>query len=79
MRTSTTGGAAAQLTQEGDNGLPTWSPDGRSIAFVTNRSGSWALWVMNFDGSSQRQLAVLEPGFGRGPIDWTDQRVSWGN
>ena len=38
---------------------PTWSPDGRKIAF--NRSGrrplDLAIYVMNADGSGQRRLA----------------------
>ena len=34
---------------------PSWSPDGR-IAFTSNRSGTWAIYVMNGDGSDQRLL-----------------------
>ena len=37
---------------------PTFSPDGRSIAFVSNRSGHWNLWTGNVDGSGLRELAV---------------------
>jgi len=73
-----TGGGNRQLTNEGDNGLPTWSPDGQGIAFVSTRDGGWGLWVMNTDGSNPRKIAVLENGFGQGPIDWTEQRISWG-
>jgi hypothetical protein len=75
---SANGGGNTQLTTLGDNGLPTWSPDGRSIAFVSNRDGAWALWVMGATGGSQRKLVALEAGFGLGPIDWTEQRISWG-
>jgi uncharacterized repeat protein (TIGR01451 family) len=35
---------------------PTFSPDGSKIAFASNRSGVWAIWVMNADGSAQTQL-----------------------
>ncbi|HEY8477988.1 MAG TPA: hypothetical protein VIN09_14090 [Chloroflexota bacterium] len=36
---------------------PTWSPDGRQIAYVSDaRSFQPALWAMNADGSRQRQL-----------------------
>jgi Tol biopolymer transport system component len=57
-----------------------YSPDGQHIVFLSNRTptneaGQWRLWVMNADGSDQRQL----------PIDLTieytyglEQVVSWG-
>jgi len=37
---------------------PTISPDGRSIAFVSNRSGHWNLWAGNPDGTGLRELAA---------------------
>jgi Tol biopolymer transport system component len=37
---------------------PSWSPDGKQIAFFSDRDagGDMELWVMNADGSSARQL-----------------------
>ena len=35
---------------------PSWSPDGRRIAFVSDRSGSPQVYVMNSDGSDTRRL-----------------------
>ncbi len=33
-----------------------FSPDGRRIAFVSNRGGSWQIWVLRSDGSGARRL-----------------------
>jgi TolB protein len=35
---------------------PTWSPDGKQIAFVSNREGSSKIYVMNTDGTDQHRL-----------------------
>lgn len=35
---------------------PAWSPDGRCIAFVSDRDGKDQLFLMNDDGSEQRQI-----------------------
>jgi Tol biopolymer transport system component len=46
-----------QLTSKaGSNHNPVVSPDGRSIIFTSDRSGSRHVWRMNIDGSDQRQL-----------------------
>ncbi len=37
---------------------PAFSPDGKSIAFISNRSGHWNLWTGNADGTGLRELAV---------------------
>ena len=35
---------------------PAWSPDGKRIAFTTNRDGNYEIYGMNADGSGQRNL-----------------------
>ncbi len=53
------GGMAENLTAGSGIALnyhPRVSPDGREIAFVSDRSGQDNLWVMNFDGSNPRQI-----------------------
>jgi uncharacterized protein YgiM (DUF1202 family) len=39
-----------------NNVAPAWSPDGQQIAFLTDRTGRWEMWLMNSDGSEQRPL-----------------------
>jgi Tol biopolymer transport system component len=36
---------------------PAWSPNGKSIAYVSDRSGLQALWIMDASGLHQRQLS----------------------
>lgn len=36
---------------------PRWSPDGKSIAFITDRDGGDNLWVMNADGTGARAVS----------------------
>jgi dipeptidyl aminopeptidase/acylaminoacyl peptidase len=63
-----------------NNAAAVWSPDGAQLAFLTDRRGSWEIWVMNADGSNQHPL--FAPGVLAG-IDLqyhgVDERVlSWG-
>jgi dipeptidyl aminopeptidase/acylaminoacyl peptidase len=39
-----------------NNAAPAWSPDGSKIAFMTDRTGKWELWIMNADGTEQRPM-----------------------
>src|SRR6266852_3500082 len=64
------GSGLTKLTSgSGQNGGVTWSPDGKQIAFASNRDpdGMWKIWVMNADGSNQRRLTDIQnpsiPGF----------------
>ena len=53
----------------------TFSPDGKQIAFISDRGGAWGIWVMNADGRNQRLLAPVPGGFGP---RWNEERLSWG-
>lgn len=56
------GGRPRQLTREGKNTRPRFSPDGKSIAFLSTRGGSPQIWTMAADGSNQRQLSRFAAG-----------------
>src|SRR5262249_48646654 len=39
-----------------DNINPRWSPDGSTIAFISNRGGNTSLWLQKAEGGAQSQL-----------------------
>lgn len=39
-----------------DDSLPAWSPDGKRIAYVSNRDGNRDIWVMNADGTHRTNV-----------------------
>ena len=41
-------------------GRPTWSPDGKTVAFVSNMSGRNNIWVVPADGGFPTQLTVSD-------------------
>lgn len=58
-------GQILQLTSgAGSNEAPSWAPDSRHIAFQSNRTGRWEVYVMNIDGTGQKQVSR---GGGRSP------------
>ena len=40
---------------------PAWSPDGKRIAFTSNRDGNYEIYVMNADGTGLRNV-TQHPG-----------------
>jgi dipeptidyl aminopeptidase/acylaminoacyl peptidase len=54
------GGTPRRISSDGEsNERPRWSPDSKSIAFVSDRSGSSQIWTMNPDGSGPKQVTNL--------------------
>ena len=78
----TAGGDKRRLTPAGtrigektyNSVAPAWSPDGRYIAFLTDRAGKWQVYVMRADGTGQRKLLDLPVKYefnGERVLDWT--------
>jgi len=42
--------------------FPSYSPDGKKIAFVSLRSGNWQLWVSDSDGTNPVQMTSFQSG-----------------
>jgi Tol biopolymer transport system component len=53
--------------------LPSWSPNGRKIVFVSERDGNFEVYVMDADGSGQRNL-TRNPGHDSDPAWSPDGR-----
>ena len=58
------GSVLNQLTDDDSNELsPAWSPDGRRIAYYSNKSGAYQIWMINPDGSGAQQVTDTDsPG-----------------
>ncbi|HEX7616229.1 MAG TPA: protein kinase, partial [Thermoanaerobaculia bacterium] len=54
----------------GNDKLPVWSPDGRSIVFASNRKGPYDLYRKALDGSSEEE-AVAVSDADKEPTSWT--------
>jgi Tol biopolymer transport system component len=71
--------AGPDEARQWNNVAPAWSPDGSQIAFLTDRTGRWEIWVMSWDGSNPRPMFSKEIN-DRLPIiyNFVDERMmSW--
>jgi Tol biopolymer transport system component len=74
-----------QLTNDpAIEGLPSWSPDGQWIAYLSNAGGNWGIWMIRADGGGRQLLFVFDGGiFTPRPVepygqrDWIDEQISW--
>lgn len=73
------GGQSINLTNNtSQDGLAAIAPDGRSVAYVSNESGNWAVWTITLSNNQKQKWFELDPQ--RGAIDvntWAEERMSW--
>jgi hypothetical protein len=80
-RVGLAGGAPAPVSPSpGRDGPAALSPDGKAIAFLSDRSGTWALYTANLQGGQLRKVLDLPAGldFDHAPYPWWSERMSWG-
>ncbi|HUQ81913.1 MAG TPA: amidohydrolase, partial [Gemmatimonadaceae bacterium] len=66
-----TGGAATRISSGMSfDAQPRWSPDGRSIVFVSDRSGADNIWTVDADGGNAHAVTRGERTFFISP-EWT--------
>jgi dipeptidyl aminopeptidase/acylaminoacyl peptidase len=58
----TAGGAELQLTRSGHDSSPAWAPDGKTLAFLSSRSGDSQVYLLSMDGGEAHPLTKLSTG-----------------
>src|SRR6266446_1339499 len=59
---STAGRAEMQLTRSGHDSSPVWSPDGKTLAFLSSRSGVSQVYLLSMEGGEAHPLTKLSTG-----------------
>jgi eukaryotic-like serine/threonine-protein kinase len=63
-------GTQDRLTMKGNSGFPAWTPDGKQIAFWSNRNGKPGMYMKPVDGKGEVELLVSDPNLG-GQSRWS--------
>ena len=64
--------AIRQLTLEGNNVRPLWTPDGDSLTFASDRDGSFSIYRQRADGSGvTERLTTADEGTAHWPDAWS--------
>ena len=59
---STSGGDPIQVTQGGHDSSPAWSPDGKTLAFLSARDSSSQIYLLSMEGGEAKKLTKLSTG-----------------
>jgi Tol biopolymer transport system component len=59
---SASGGDPTQVTQGGRDNSPAWSPDGKTLAFLSGRDGTSQVYLLSMDGGEAKKLTRLSTG-----------------
>jgi len=59
---STSGGAPTQVTQGGRDNSPAWSPDGKTLAFLSSRDGTSQVYMLSMGGGEAKKLTQISTG-----------------
>lgn len=62
---------SSQITENADKRAPVMSPDGTKIAYLSKVSGNYDIWVMNPDGSENRQ--ITDSAIDEGAPSWSPE------
>jgi dipeptidyl aminopeptidase/acylaminoacyl peptidase len=64
------GGEARRMTASPNSDFhPRWSPDGKTLAFTSSRSGTPQIWLLGLDGGEARQLTHVAAG--ASGVEWS--------
>ncbi|MCE7987541.1 MAG: hypothetical protein DYG89_40770 [Caldilinea sp. CFX5] len=67
-------GSELQLTNHpAQDGLPTISPDGRWVAFASDREGKWAIWEVPLAGGSEQMVMPMQGVLN----NWLEHAIQW--
>ncbi len=64
--------------QVADSAAAAWSPDGQYLAFFTNRTGKWEIWIMNAGGANPRPM--FDTALDGLPLEYSavsERAISW--
>jgi Tol biopolymer transport system component len=53
------------------NQSPVWSPDGMRVAFESNRSGTWKIWIVDANGENLRRLTNTDGSVNETVPSWS--------
>ena len=59
---SSASGEAMQVTQSGHDSSPAWSPDGKTLAFLSSRDGNSQVYLLSMEGGEAKKLTTLLTG-----------------